>query len=68
MILQGKITLILNIGGSSNGINALTYSIVRATLASNNRVFGAKFGIEGFIQGDVIPLLLFNLHRVTVSA
>ncbi|VVC25288.1 ATP-dependent 6-phosphofructokinase,ATP-dependent 6-phosphofructokinase, eukaryotic- [Cinara cedri] len=59
--IDGKITLILNIGGSSNGINALTYSIVRATIASNNRVLAAKFGIEGFIQGEVIELFWANV-------
>lgn len=53
MVLQGKITLILNVGGSSNGINALTYSIVRATIASGDKVIGAKFGVDGFIQGEV---------------
>ncbi|XP_050438569.1 ATP-dependent 6-phosphofructokinase-like [Adelges cooleyi] len=53
---NGKITLILNVGGSSNGINALTYSIVRNTIASGNRVFGSKFGIEGFIEGEVVEL------------
>jgi len=43
----------LNIGGSSNGINALMYSIVRATLALNNRVLAAKFSIDGLIKGEV---------------
>jgi len=43
----------LNIGGSSNGINALMYSIVRATTASKHRVLGAKFSIDGFIKGEV---------------
>ncbi|KAE9525601.1 hypothetical protein AGLY_014128, partial [Aphis glycines] len=54
--LEGKITLILNIGGSSNGINALMYSIVRATIASKHRVLGAKFSIDGLIKGEVIEL------------
>ncbi|CAI6355017.1 unnamed protein product [Macrosiphum euphorbiae] len=53
---EGKITLILNIGGSSNGINALMYSIVRATLALNKRVLAAKFSIDGLIKGEVIEL------------
>lgn len=53
IVLQGKTTLFLNIGGSSNGINALTYSVVRATIANGDKVIGAKFGIEGFIQGEV---------------
>ncbi|XP_029342853.1 ATP-dependent 6-phosphofructokinase-like [Acyrthosiphon pisum] len=53
---EGKITLILNIGGSSNGINALMYSIVRATLALNRRVLAAKFSIDGLIKGEVIEL------------
>ncbi|XP_060859011.1 ATP-dependent 6-phosphofructokinase-like [Metopolophium dirhodum] len=53
---EGKITLILNIGGSSNGINALMYSIVRATLALNNRVLAAKFSIDGLIKGEIIEL------------
>ncbi|XP_025190972.1 ATP-dependent 6-phosphofructokinase-like, partial [Melanaphis sacchari] len=54
--LDGKVTLILNIGGSSNGINALMYSIVRASIASKHRVIGAKFSIDGFIKGEVIEL------------
>ncbi|KAL5237759.1 hypothetical protein ACI65C_005169 [Semiaphis heraclei] len=54
--IEGKITLILNIGGSSNGINALMYSIVRATIALKNRVFAAKFSIDGLIKGEVIEL------------
>ncbi|XP_050530370.1 ATP-dependent 6-phosphofructokinase-like [Daktulosphaira vitifoliae] len=53
---DGNITLILNIGGSSNGINALTYSIVRNTVSFGDRVLGSKYGVEGFIEGDVVEL------------
>lgn len=49
----------MNIGGSSNGINALMYSIVRATLALKNRVLAAKFSIDGLIKGEVTLLYLF---------
>ncbi|XP_022177288.1 ATP-dependent 6-phosphofructokinase-like [Myzus persicae] len=54
--LDGKITLILNIGGSSNGINALMYSIVRASIALKTRVFAAKFSIDGLLRGEVVEL------------
>lgn len=60
--MQGKITLILTVGGASNGINALVYSIVRTTVASKNKVLGAKFGVEGFIQGEVTQKILWRIY------
>lgn len=43
-------------GGDSPGMNAAIRAVTRAALFHNLSVFGIRYGYEGMINGDIIPL------------
>ena len=47
---------ILTSGGDAPGMNACIRAAVRAALATHLEIFGIRWGYDGLIRGDMIPL------------
>lgn len=51
-------------GGDSPGMNACLRAVVRTALHNDAQVFGIRYGYEGMIDGDIVPMAATSVANI----